>query len=56
MDEPRSDALVLFGATGDLAGKMIFPAVCALAARDAFDITTDVAHLWHDLTPNAMRS
>jgi glucose-6-phosphate 1-dehydrogenase len=38
MDEPRSDALVLFGATGDLAGKMILPAVCALAARGAFEI------------------
>ncbi len=34
----RSDALVLFGATGDLAGKMILPAVCALAARGAFEI------------------
>ncbi len=27
MDKPRSDALVLFGATGDLAHKKIFPAV-----------------------------
>ena len=35
---PASDALVVFGATGDLAGKMIFPAVCALAARGAFAI------------------
>jgi glucose-6-phosphate 1-dehydrogenase len=34
----RCDALVLFGATGDLAGKMILPAVCALAARGAFEI------------------
>jgi len=38
MNESRSDALVLFGATGDLAAKMIFPAVCALAARGAFDV------------------
>src|SRR5437762_1985143 len=38
MDLPRSDALVVFGAAGDLAGKMILPAVCALAARGAFDI------------------
>jgi glucose-6-phosphate 1-dehydrogenase len=38
MIESRSDALVLFGATGDLAGKMILPAVCALASRDAFEI------------------
>jgi glucose-6-phosphate 1-dehydrogenase len=38
MNELRSDALVLFGATGDLAGKMILPAVCALAARGAFEV------------------
>ena len=38
MNPPRSDALVVFGATGDLAGKMILPAVCALAARGSFDI------------------
>jgi len=38
MNEPRSDALVVFGATGDLAAKMILPAVCALAARGAFEI------------------
>jgi glucose-6-phosphate 1-dehydrogenase len=29
----RSDALVVFGATGDLAGKKIFPALYALARR-----------------------
>jgi glucose-6-phosphate 1-dehydrogenase len=29
----RSDALVLFGVTGDLAHKMIFPALYALAKR-----------------------
>lgn len=33
MSEPRSDALVLFGATGDLAHKKIFPAVYALHKR-----------------------
>ncbi len=33
MSEPRSDALVLFGATGDLAHKKIFPAVYALHRR-----------------------
>lgn len=38
MNRPRSDALVLFGATGDLAGNMILPALCALAARGAFEI------------------
>ncbi len=30
---PRSDALVFFGATGDLAYKMIFPALHAMAAH-----------------------
>ncbi|MGH9617600.1 MAG: glucose-6-phosphate dehydrogenase, partial [Acidobacteriaceae bacterium] len=31
MTESRSDALVLFGVTGDLAHKMIFPALYAMA-------------------------
>ena len=35
MTEGRSDALVLFGATGDLAHKKIFPALYAMAARGA---------------------
>jgi len=30
-DKPRSDALVFFGATGDLAYKKIFPALHAMA-------------------------
>jgi glucose-6-phosphate 1-dehydrogenase len=33
MAVPRSDALVLFGVTGDLAHKMIFPALYALVKR-----------------------
>jgi glucose-6-phosphate 1-dehydrogenase len=37
MDKRRSDALVFFGATGDLAGKKIFPALQALARRDKLD-------------------
>ena len=32
-----SDALVLFGVTGDLAHKMIFPALYAMAKRGAND-------------------
>jgi len=32
MSEPHSDALVLFGATGDLAYKKLFPALAQLAA------------------------
>ena len=37
MTEPRSDALVLFGATGDLAFKQIFPALYAMARRGRLD-------------------
>ncbi|KQZ15104.1 glucose-6-phosphate dehydrogenase [Mesorhizobium sp. Root554] len=33
MSEPRSDVLVLFGATGDLAHKKIFPALYAMVSR-----------------------
>jgi glucose-6-phosphate 1-dehydrogenase len=35
---PRSDALVFFGATGDLAYKKIFPALQALVRRGRLDI------------------
>ena len=35
---PRSDALVLFGVTGELAHKMIFPALYAMAKRDALTV------------------
>src|SRR6185436_18472254 len=34
---PSSDALVFFGATGDLAHKKIFPALQALAKRGKLD-------------------
>ncbi len=34
----RSDALVLFGVTGDLAHKMIFPALYAMAKRGNLDV------------------
>jgi glucose-6-phosphate 1-dehydrogenase len=34
---PRSDALVVFGATGDLAYKKIFPALHAMAKRQKLD-------------------
>jgi glucose-6-phosphate 1-dehydrogenase len=33
MSEPHSDALVFFGATGDLAYKKIFPALQGMARR-----------------------
>src|SRR5258705_8267515 len=35
---PRSDALVLFGATGDLAHKKIFPALHAMVRRGHLDM------------------
>ncbi len=38
MNNHHSDALVLFGVTGDLAHKMIFPALYALAKKDALDV------------------
>ncbi|MEO5697280.1 MAG: glucose-6-phosphate dehydrogenase, partial [Burkholderiaceae bacterium] len=38
MSVSRSDALVLFGVTGDLAHKMIFPALYALEKRGALRV------------------
>lgn len=38
MAASRSDALVLFGVTGDLAHKMIFPALYAMVKRGALDV------------------
>ena len=38
MTAPRSDALVLFGATGDLAHKMIFPALQSLVKHGHLDV------------------
>jgi glucose-6-phosphate 1-dehydrogenase len=37
-NSPRSDALVLFGVTGDLAHKMIFPALYAMAKRGVLEV------------------
>ena len=36
--QPRADALVLFGATGDLAKRKLFPALYYLAKRDRLDV------------------
>ncbi len=36
--KPQSDALVLFGVTGDLAHKMIFPALYAMVKRGALTV------------------
>ncbi len=38
MTASRSDALVLFGATGDLAHKMIFPALYAMVKRGTLTV------------------
>jgi glucose-6-phosphate 1-dehydrogenase len=38
MADSQSDALVLFGVTGDLAHKMIFPALYALVKRGALNV------------------
>src|SRR5438477_3027278 len=38
MPPPHSDALVFFGATGDLAYKMIFPALQGLVRRGVLDV------------------
>jgi len=38
MNRSQSDALVFFGATGDLAFKKIFPALQAMANRGHLDV------------------
>src|ERR1700686_4030640 len=38
MNEPHSDALVFFGATGDLAYKKIFPALQAMVRRGHLNV------------------
>ncbi len=47
---PHSDALVFFGASGDLAYKQIFPALQALMLRDGIDVPIiGIAHSgWND--------
>jgi glucose-6-phosphate 1-dehydrogenase len=50
MADGRSDALVLFGATGDLAFKQIFPALYAMARRGLlnFPVIGLARHSWTD--------
>ena len=38
MSEPRADAFVFFGASGDLAYKKIFPALYAMTRRGHLDM------------------
>ncbi len=60
----RSDALVLFGVTGDLAHKMIFPALYAMAKRGALKVPIigvasskwTLAHLRKRVTESLKRS
>ncbi|HEY8586872.1 MAG TPA: glucose-6-phosphate dehydrogenase [Rhodanobacter sp.] len=50
MPTTRSDALVFFGATGDLAYKKIFPALQAMMRRDGLDVPIiGVAHSGWDV-------
>ena len=37
-DLPAADALVLFGATGDLAKRKLFPALYSMEAHGALDV------------------
>jgi glucose-6-phosphate 1-dehydrogenase len=48
-DRPLSDALVLFGVTGDLAHKMIFPALYSMVKHGAlklifYTVLAEVVH------------
>jgi glucose-6-phosphate 1-dehydrogenase len=64
MAASRSDALVLFGVTGDLAHKMIFPALYAMAKRGALKVPVigvaspkwSLAHLHSRVTDSLKRS
>src|SRR5260221_6342309 len=48
--DPRSDILVLFGVTGDLARKKIFPALHAMAKRGTLEVpVVGVASAKHTL-------
>ncbi len=64
MATSRSDALVLFGVTGDLAHKMIFPALYAMAKRGVLKVPVvgvafpkwTLAHLRKYVTDSVKRS
>ncbi len=43
--KPRSDALVFFGAAGDLAHKKIFPALQAIAGGGASTSRSSASHV-----------
>ncbi|RFU38188.1 glucose-6-phosphate dehydrogenase [Actinomadura logoneensis] len=52
---PRADALVLFGVTGDLAQKMMFPALYRLTERGVLDVPV-VGAAYSDWDDEALRS
>ena len=54
MSGPHSDALVLFGATGDLARKMIFPALYAMVKRGALRVPV-IGVALPDWSPSQLR-
>lgn len=57
MPTPRSDALVFFGATGDLAFKKIFPALQTMMLRDGLDLPIiGVAHSGWDVAKLRQRA
>jgi glucose-6-phosphate 1-dehydrogenase len=64
MGTSQSDALVLFGVTGDLAHKMIFPALYAMAKRGTLKVPVigvafpkwSLARLHHRVTDSIKRS
>ena len=64
MTASRSDALVLFGVTGDLAHKMIFPALYTMAKRGALNVPVigvaspkwSLAHLGNRVKDSIKRS
>ena len=53
MSSERSDAIVLFGASGDLAKKMTFVSLYRLAERDLLDMPTAGRRLLQSATPAA---
>ena len=55
MAAPVSDALVFFGATGDLAEKQIFPALQALVRHKHLDMPI-IGVAWHDWTLGQFRA
>jgi glucose-6-phosphate 1-dehydrogenase len=54
-DEPRSDAIVLFGATGDLARKKLFPAIYNMERDGSLSGAPVIGVSSSDWTPDQLR-